>query len=111
MDIEPLFDTEKRHVVVHLYNPYLEQEVVRIFLLKFCSYVDNGVKIKNNYGIFRSKIKLKVTFKKDENDAYTLPPPFFSVAGERCTLFFSGQPPFVEPFVLNMAMRNRTVKY
>lgn len=94
VELEPLFDAEKRDVVVHLYNPFLEQEVVRIYLSKFCTEIDGGVKIRNQYGMYRSKIKFKVKFSTDNKGVYTLPPPFFSIAGERCSLFFSGQPPF-----------------
>lgn len=81
VELEPLFDAEKRDVVVHLYNPFLEQVVVRIYLSKFCTEIDGGIKIRNAYGMYRSKIKFKVKFSMDQKGVYTLPPPFFSIAG------------------------------
>lgn len=31
VEVYPLFDSERRDVVIHLYNPFLEKEMVRLF--------------------------------------------------------------------------------
>lgn len=93
---ELLFDPEIKYVTVHLYNPFLGTNLVRTFLGRYCYEVGPGEKLKNTFGIYRSKVKFKVKFQKDEDGyaGFCHPPAVFTVAGQRCSLFYVGQPQF-----------------
>lgn len=90
------FDPEVKYVTVHLYNPFLETSLVRTFLMRYCYDVGPGQKLKNTYGIYRSKVKFKVRFEKDSKGygGFKHPPAIFTIAGQRCSCFYIGQPQF-----------------
>lgn len=94
MDVSLLFDPGLKTMTVHCYNPFLEPELVRQFLLRYCVGADRGEKLYNQYGMYRGKLRFKVRMKRDASGFCGVchPPPAFTIAGERCTVFYSGQP-------------------
>lgn len=91
-----LFNPGNKFVTVHLFNPFLDTQLVRVFLSRYCHEVSLRDKLNNNFGIYRSKLKFKVRFKKDPEGYGEIkhPPALFTIAGNRCSLFYVGQPKF-----------------
>ncbi|KAK3553802.1 hypothetical protein QTP70_012239 [Hemibagrus guttatus] len=46
----PLFALDKVPITVHLYNPFVAGEDIRVFLGRFCSSVSAGEKVKGKFG-------------------------------------------------------------
>lgn len=53
--VVPLFAVEGVPIVVHLYNPFVADEDIRVFLAWYCITVSEGEKIRGRFGIWNGK--------------------------------------------------------
>lgn len=92
--MEMLYTREVRALTVHMFNPFVQENEIRTFLLRYCDQVQNGEKIKNEYDIWNGKRKYMVTFKKDPEGIGGVrhPPGNFSIGPNKGYLFYPGQP-------------------
>lgn len=78
--------TSRYLVIVQMYNPYVEEEDVSLFLKRFCSSVSKGLKVSDNYGLWTGKWKFFVQF-KSEGGSLSLPPHAFALGPDRGHLY------------------------
>lgn len=94
--VEPLGQRSVRIVTVHMYNPYVGDAAVALFLGRY-GKVDKPVKyLRDSYGIWSGRRQFRVLLgdDPDSSDGLRHPPAYFTVGGERGFLFYSGQPSF-----------------
>lgn len=94
--LEPLGQRSARIVTVHMYNPYVGDAAVALFLSRY-GKVDKPVKyLRDSYGIWSGRRQFRVLLgdDPDSSDGLRHPPAYFTFGGERGFLFYSGQPSF-----------------
>lgn len=91
--VEPLFQHAERMLTIHMYNPFVNEEVIRTFLRRYCGSIRGGDKQKNAFGVYNGKWRYFVRFITDPEaiGGVRQPPAIFSIGGERGFLFFTGQ--------------------
>lgn len=94
--VEPLCKRNIRIITVHVYNPYVGDEAVAMFLSRY-GMVDKTAKyLKDSYGIWSGRRQFRVHLgdDPDSSDGLQHPPAYFSIGADRGFLFYSGQPSF-----------------
>ena len=94
--VEPLGERNVRIITVHMYNPYVGDAAVALYLGRY-GKVDKPVKyLRDNYGIWSGRRQFRVLLGDDSEsgDGLRHPPAYFTFGGERVFLFYSGQPSF-----------------
>ncbi|CAG5865167.1 unnamed protein product, partial [Menidia menidia] len=90
--VEPLGQRNVRVITVHMYNPYVSDAALAVFLGRY-GKVDKPVKyLRDNYG--RRQFRVLLGEDPESGDGLRHPPAYFSLGGERGFLFYSGQPSF-----------------
>ncbi|MBN3285520.1 ZCHC3 protein, partial [Polyodon spathula] len=81
-------------MTVHMFNPYVSDYDVELFLSRYCSSVAGGVLLRDKNGIWTGKRQFRVDLKPDADgyDGFKHPPANFSIGPNRGYLFYSGQP-------------------
>lgn len=90
----PLFAMDEVPVTVHMYNPYVEDDVIRAFLGRYCSSVSAGEKVRGRFGIWNGKRRFLVRLRVDPAGTGGLlhPPGSFAIGPHRGFLHYPGQP-------------------
>ncbi|KAJ8335374.1 hypothetical protein SKAU_G00387160 [Synaphobranchus kaupii] len=83
-------------VTTHVYNPYVADEVIRVFLSRYGEVMPGTRLIRDGYGIWMAKRQYRMRLKDDPrgHDGLVHPPAYFSIGADRGYLFYSGQPSF-----------------
>uniref|UniRef100_A0A3B1IGK5 CCHC-type domain-containing protein n=1 Tax=Astyanax mexicanus TaxID=7994 RepID=A0A3B1IGK5_ASTMX len=92
--VSPLFALEEVPITVHLYNPYVEDGLIRAFLGRYCSSVSAGEQLRGRFGIWNGKRKFQVRLRADPAvpGAYLHPPGSFAIGPHQGFLHYPGQP-------------------
>ncbi|KAK3515977.1 hypothetical protein QTP86_004269 [Hemibagrus guttatus] len=90
----PLFAMDEVPITVHLYNPFVADEDIRIFLQRFCSSVSSGERVRGRFGIWNGKRRFLAKLRVDPSAPGGLlhPPGGFSIGPHRGFLHYPGQP-------------------
>ncbi|KAK3545149.1 hypothetical protein QTP70_001571 [Hemibagrus guttatus] len=90
----PLFAIDKVPIMVHLYNPFVADEDIRIFLQRFCSSVSSGERVRGRFRIWNGKRRFLAKLRVDPLAPGGLlhPPGGFSIGPHRGFLHYPGQP-------------------
>ncbi|KAK3545197.1 hypothetical protein QTP70_001834 [Hemibagrus guttatus] len=90
----PLFVMDEVPITVHLYNPFVTDEDIRIFLGQFCSSVSSGERVRGRFGIWNGKRRFLVKLRVDPSAPGGLLhlPGGFSIGPHRGFLHYPGQP-------------------
>ncbi|CAH2327940.1 hypothetical protein XELAEV_18042324mg [Pelobates cultripes] len=93
---EILKEQDQVPLVIHMYNPFVTDEEIMVFLQRYCSVVAKPVKLVNMFGVYNGKRKVFVTLRPDPSEVSGLkhPPQNFSIGGNRGYLYYPGQPMF-----------------
>lgn len=87
----PLFADEELPLTIHVYNPWVPDEEIVTFLLRYCSFVSAGVRVLDNFGIWCGRRRFRVRF-KETSEGFCHPPGSFSIGPNKGFLFYPGQP-------------------
>lgn len=94
--MESLWHQDHRIVTVHMFNPYVSDYDIELFLFRYCYSVSGRVLIRDKNGIWTGKRQFRVNLKPDKEsyDGFKHPPANFSIGPNRGYLFYSGQPQY-----------------
>ncbi|XP_075466094.1 uncharacterized protein LOC142499925 [Ascaphus truei] len=87
---------EEKLLIVKMYSPHVPADEIKTFLDRYCTKVVFVGNINNEFGIWTSKRKFLVTFKKDPLglDGVMRPPARFKLGKFNGDLFYAGMPFF-----------------
>lgn len=74
-------------VTVHMYNPFVDEMDIRLFLQRYCSVVGKGEKVCNTFGIWTGRRKYMVRLQAAEPRL----PATFAIGPNRGLLYYPGQ--------------------
>lgn len=91
--IEPLFTREWRPLYVFMYNPYVKEEEITMFLKKYCDFSLPPVKVMDEYGLWTGKWKYEVRLRtvSSKEGGVLHPPANFEIGANRGFLNYVGQ--------------------
>lgn len=83
-----LYSRPLRPLVVHIYNPFVEEDDVLCFLARYCSDIREGTKVRNKFGFWTGKRRFMVRFRADpiSPGGYRHPPGVFSIGPDGISL-------------------------
>lgn len=96
IEMELLFDHLEKVVTIHCFNPFVNVNVLSLFLQRYCREVKYLGVITGYRGILTGKYRYKCKFVEDLSSPGGMkhPPSAFEVAGERGYVYYAGQPIF-----------------
>lgn len=85
-----------RIITIHLYNPYVPDQAVAVFLGRYAEILTAPRMLNDSLGFWTGKRQYQVLLNEDAGgfEGYAHPPAFFSIGADRGYLFYSRQPPF-----------------
>ncbi|MBN3314755.1 ZCHC3 protein, partial [Atractosteus spatula] len=85
-----------RSVIVHMYDPFVDEDDVTAFLEAHTESVERPRRINGRFGYWTGKFQYTVTLKANTNyeGGYSHPPALFSLGSSRGYLYYRDQPPF-----------------
>ncbi|MBN3314465.1 ZCHC3 protein, partial [Atractosteus spatula] len=92
--IEPLFARELRPLTVHMFNPFVQEAEIVIFLKRFVDIQGSGIKVIDSQNYWTGKRRFMVRLKTNESveGGFIHPPASFSIGPNRGFLVYPGQP-------------------
>ncbi|MBN3280744.1 ZCHC3 protein, partial [Polyodon spathula] len=83
-------------ITVHMFNPYISDFDIELFLSRYCKTVSGGLPVRDKHGIWTGKRQFRVILKPDKSssDGFKHPPANFTIGPNRGYLFYSGQPQY-----------------
>ncbi|MBN3313979.1 ZCHC3 protein, partial [Atractosteus spatula] len=92
--VEPLFVRENRPLTVHMFNPYVPEEDVEIFLRRFVDITAKSTKVidRNRYWTGKRKYFVRLRTISAQEDGFLHPPATFYIGVNRGYLHYPGQP-------------------
>ncbi|MBN3312980.1 ZCHC3 protein, partial [Atractosteus spatula] len=92
--VEPLFVRENRPLTVHMFNPYVPEEDVEIFLRRFVDITAKSTKVidRNKYWTGKRKYFVRLRTISAQEDGFLHPPATFYIGVNRGYLHYPGQP-------------------
>lgn len=96
--VVPLFAVKEVPIVVHLYNPFVADEDIRVFLAWYCITVSEGEKVRGWFGIWNGKHRFLAKLWVDPAVPGGLlhPPGSFSIGPHRSYLHYPASPSTAE---------------
>ncbi|KAG1937631.1 zinc finger CCHC domain-containing protein [Pimephales promelas] len=90
----PAFTQDFLPLTIHLYNPFVEDGDVLIFLARYCETVKGGERLKDRFGIWTGKRRYLVKLRADPaaEGGLVHPPGSFFIGSNRGFLHYPGQP-------------------
>ncbi|KAG1928985.1 zinc finger CCHC domain-containing protein [Pimephales promelas] len=94
LHLHPAFAQDYLPLVIHLYNPFVEDGDVLTFLARYCEAVKGGEQLKDHHGIWMGKRRYLVKLRADPTAPGGLihPPVSFFIGSNRGFLHYPGQP-------------------
>ncbi|KAL2080684.1 hypothetical protein ACEWY4_024477 [Coilia grayii] len=92
--LRPLHHQDVVQLVLHMYNPYVQDADVEAFLARHVVFVKGGTRLKDNFGIWTGKRRYVVRLRPDPArlGEFIHPPGSFSIGADRGFLTYPGQP-------------------
>lgn len=94
LHLHPAFAQDYLPLVIHLYNPFVEDGDVLTFLARYCEAVKGEERLKDQYGILNGKRRYLVKLRADPASpgGFIHPPGSFFIGSNRGFLHYPGQP-------------------
>ncbi len=94
LQLYPAFAQDFLPLIIHLYNPFVEDGDVLPFLARYCETVKGGERLKDRFGIWTGKLRYLVKLRADPGlpGGLVHPPGSFFIGSNKGFLHYPGQP-------------------
>uniref|UniRef100_W5LWB5 CCHC-type domain-containing protein n=1 Tax=Lepisosteus oculatus TaxID=7918 RepID=W5LWB5_LEPOC len=93
-DIEGIWAKARRVITVHVYNPFVRNDDIFLFLSRYVDVVSECNKVVDRLGVWTGRRQFAVILRPDPTslDGFKHPPASFALGSDRGYLFYAGQP-------------------
>ena len=92
--VHGLWQSGRRMVTVHVFNPFVSADTVRQFLIQYGEVQPGERMVRDELGVWNGRRQFLIDLREDGNGGFIHPPAYFSLGSNKGYLFYRGQPAF-----------------